>query len=208
MKSSKNNYSVFRMPILSEKITGSRRKIKVNSIPYVYQDIVNICDHVVNSAIDSFKKNDMELSSIELLESIVFNYGGEKKEELRKSLYDLCPYLKIKFDVKLNPITIIDVVCKYHDIGIHDITLNFRDRYIVEPRQIAMYFIRKISKTPFKKIGEIFGKDHSTVIHACKLVENLVDNNKEYENKIVQIQNILENEKDKQFNSRKFDEAV
>ena len=58
-------------------------------------------------------------------------------------------------------------------------------REIVEARQIAMFFSRKAVKGSFAVIGdEIGGKEHATVIHACKTVQNLYDTNKKFRGKI------------------------
>ena len=51
-----------------------------------------------------------------------------------------------------------------------------RPNHIAVPRQIAMYLSRELTKHSLQEIGEAFGgRDHGTVIHACRQVENLVD---------------------------------
>ena len=47
-----------------------------------------------------------------------------------------------------------------------------RNRNIARPRQIAMYLARELTKASLNEIGEAFGgRDHGTVLHACKLVK-------------------------------------
>ena len=52
-------------------------------------------------------------------------------------------------------------------------------------RQIAMYLCREYTSSSLTNIGLYFGKrDHSTVIHACRNIENKINNDKELKNKI------------------------
>ncbi|MCD8481238.1 MAG: hypothetical protein LR015_00305 [Verrucomicrobia bacterium] len=51
-----------------------------------------------------------------------------------------------------------------------------RPSHIAFPRQVAMYLSRVLTSQPLKEIGEAFGgRDHGTVIHACKTVENMME---------------------------------
>lgn len=69
---------------------------------------------------------------------------------------------------------IIREVCQYLGADEQEIRSKCRKREIVEPRQFAMYFIKKHTNMSLQAIGAIFGKDHATVINACRTVENLV----------------------------------
>ena len=52
-------------------------------------------------------------------------------------------------------------------------------------RQVAMYICREITKSSLGAIGKHFGnRDHSTVIHACRNIENKMNDDKELKNKI------------------------
>ncbi|MEK7306259.1 MAG: chromosomal replication initiator protein DnaA [Nitrospirota bacterium] len=63
---------------------------------------------------------------------------------------------------------------KYH-IRISDIKSKKRSKNLVFPRQISMYIGRKLTGLSFPEIGKHFGgKDHSTVIHACKQIEKMM----------------------------------
>ena len=63
------------------------------------------------------------------------------------------------------------VVAEQYDIRLADMTSHRRPAHIAMPRQIAMYLARDLTKAPLKEIGEAFGgRDHGTVIHACKAV--------------------------------------
>ncbi len=68
--------------------------------------------------------------------------------------------------------TILRIVAEHFDVKIADIRGPRRHRAIAHPRSVAMYLCRKHSQASFPQIGESFGgKDHTTVIHACKKIE-------------------------------------
>lgn len=63
------------------------------------------------------------------------------------------------------------VVAEHFDIRLADMTSHRRPANIAMPRQIAMHLARELTKASLKEIGEAFGgRDHGTVIHACKAV--------------------------------------
>ncbi len=66
------------------------------------------------------------------------------------------------------------VVCDHLDLPVEAIQQTSRKREIVQARQLAMYFSKKITKSSLSVIGLQCGnKDHATVLHACKTIENL-----------------------------------
>lgn len=67
-------------------------------------------------------------------------------------------------------------VADYYNLRISDMVSRRRPANIAFPRQIAMYLSRILTSHPLQEIGENFGgRDHGTVIHACKTVENIMD---------------------------------
>jgi len=67
-------------------------------------------------------------------------------------------------------------VVDYYDLRPSDMVSKRRPSNIAFPRQIAMYLCRLLTNHPLKEIGEAFGgRDHGTVIHACKTVENIME---------------------------------
>ncbi len=63
------------------------------------------------------------------------------------------------------------VVAEHYDIRLADMTSHRRPASIAIPRQIAMHLARELTKCSLKEIGDAFGgRDHGTVIHACKSV--------------------------------------
>ena len=66
------------------------------------------------------------------------------------------------------------VVCDYLQLPVETIQNTSRKREIVQARQLSMYFAKKITKSSLAVIGMQCGnKDHATVLHACKTIDNL-----------------------------------
>ena len=73
------------------------------------------------------------------------------------------------------------VVCDYFDLNIELLKSKTRKREVVQARQIAMFFSKKLTKSSLANIGaHCGGKDHATVLHACKTVNNLMDTDKTF----------------------------
>jgi chromosomal replication initiator protein len=63
-------------------------------------------------------------------------------------------------------------VAEHFDVRVADMTSKRRPASIALPRQVAMYLARELTKASLNEIGEAFGgRDHGTVLHACKLVK-------------------------------------
>ena len=84
------------------------------------------------------------------------------------------------------------VVCDYFNLQSDAITSKTRKREIVQARQIAMYFAKHMTKLSLATIGsQIGGKDHATVLHACKTVNNLIDTDRTFKGYIEEIEKKL-----------------
>jgi len=84
------------------------------------------------------------------------------------------------------------IVCNYFNVPIDLIHSKTRKREIVQARQIAMYFSKSLTKASLTTIGsQIGGKDHATVLHACKTVNNLMDTDKKFKGQIEDLEKKL-----------------
>ena len=71
------------------------------------------------------------------------------------------------------------MVCDYFKVSIDALQSKTRKRDIVQARQLAMYFAKKYTNASLSSIGIQIGKrDHATVLHACKTVDNLFETDK------------------------------
>ncbi len=79
-----------------------------------------------------------------------------------------------------------EMVCKYFNITMKDLKSSQRSNDIAFPRQIGMYLCRILTNESFPKIGEAFGKrDHTTVMHGYKKIEQDIKQNPESNTKLI-----------------------
>jgi len=84
------------------------------------------------------------------------------------------------------------VVCDFFSLSPEMLQSKTRKREIVQARQIAMYFSKTLTKSSLATIGsQIGGKDHATVLHACKTVNNLLDTDKRFKSQVSEIEKKL-----------------
>lgn len=55
-----------------------------------------------------------------------------------------------------------------------DMNVSSRDRSLVLARQLTFYFLRKYTTYSLERIGNLFGRDHTTIIHGVRTVNNLL----------------------------------
>ena len=80
------------------------------------------------------------------------------------------------------------VVCDYFSLGVDLMKSKTRKREVVQARQIAMYFSKNLTKSSLANIGmHCGGKDHATVLHACRTVNNLMETDKRFKAYIEEI---------------------
>lgn len=81
------------------------------------------------------------------------------------------------------------VVCDYFNIGLDQINSKTRKREIVQARQLSMFFSKKLTKSSLATIGLHCGnKDHATVLHACRTVNNLIETDKQFRTYVDEIE--------------------
>ncbi len=68
------------------------------------------------------------------------------------------------------------VVAEYYKIKVSDLNSKRRTRSVARPRQVAMYLAKDLTSHSLPEIGDTFGgRDHTTVLHACRKVKQLLD---------------------------------
>ena len=73
------------------------------------------------------------------------------------------------------------VVSDYFQMDVSTLQSKTRKRHIVQARQLAMFFSKKFTKASLASIGTKIGhRDHATVLHACKTVDNLAFTDKQF----------------------------
>lgn len=86
---------------------------------------------------------------------------------------------------------IMRIVSTYYNIRVADLSSKRRSRSLARPRQIAMALAKELTEHSLPEIGRAFDKDHTTVLHACKKVRELRDEDsrirEDYENLLRQL---------------------
>ena len=115
--------------------------------------------------------------TIELAENIINEFKYESEKVIS------CDFIK-------------ETVAKYFSINKDDLAGNKRSNDIAFPRQIAMYLCREVANMSFPQIGVDFGgRDHSTVMHACKKIEKEVKEKNNTKLIVDSVKNIIINGK-------------
>ena len=129
---------------------------------YILSDIANKIDSNIRELEGVFNKIVARASlmhspiTIELAENIINDFKYESEKVIS------CDFIK-------------ETVSKYFSINKDDLAGNKRSNDIAFPRQIAMYLCREVANMSYPQIGEDFGgRDHSTVMHACKKIDKEV----------------------------------
>jgi len=84
-------------------------------------------------------------------------------------------------------------VASYYKVNISDLKSPRRVKVFAHPRQVAMYLCKKLSGSSFPEIGDKFGgKDHTTVMHACKKIERLLKDDSTLQGDIASLEQNLQ----------------
>jgi len=84
---------------------------------------------------------------------------------------------KVEGNALPTPSLIISQVCKFYNVDEIALRGSNKSRGIVEPRQVAMYLVRKLTNLSFPEIGIEFGRDHTTVMYGINKVESMLKQN-------------------------------
>ena len=80
-------------------------------------------------------------------------------------------------------------VCEFFSVAPEKLKEKTRKRAIVQARQLSMYLAKNYTKNSLKVIGRHFGgRDHSTVIHSCQAVKDMMDTDKEFKESVQEIE--------------------
>ncbi len=145
----------------------------------LYKDGVEMSEDIIDYVAKNIKTNVRELEGaiISLIAQSSFN-----KKEVN---IDLAQQIVEKFVKNTKREVSIDyiqkVVSDYFEMDVTTLQSKTRKRHIVQARQLAMFFAKKFTKASLASIGTQIGKrDHATVLHACKTVDNLAETDKQF----------------------------
>ena len=145
----------------------------------LFRDGVDMPEEIVDYIAKNIKSNVRELEGV--LVSMIAQASFNRKEftlALTKQIVD--KFVKnTKREVSIDQIQ--KVVSSYFDLDVTTLQSKTRKRHIVQARQLAMFFAKRMTKASLASIGSQIGKrDHATVLHACKTVDNLTETDKQF----------------------------
>lgn len=82
--------------------------------------------------------------------------------------------------VRLTPLGIVRAVANYYSISVESILGRSQSREFVLPRQVSMYLCRNKLSLSYSHIGDVFSRDHSTVIASIRLISQKVETEKDH----------------------------
>lgn len=132
----------------------------------------HIPDDVMQYIANNIKSNIRELEG-SLNKLIALSNLENKKIDIPLAAEALKDMISPDNNREVTPELIIDIVSEHFNIPISELKGKKRNAEIVLPRQIIMYLCRTLTDTPLKAIGAILGgKDHASVNHGVKKIEN------------------------------------
>jgi chromosomal replication initiator protein len=126
--------------------------------------------------------------------------GLKAKSNLRRMSPDLDMVKEVLADVivrhqALTPEAIRDFIADQFNLSPQDLLSKSRKKALTFPRQISMYFSRKYTEKALSDIGKAFNRDHSTVVHAIRVITEAINNSSSTKGQI----KLLDNKFSKQF---------
>jgi chromosomal replication initiator protein len=167
-----------QMPEYETRIEILERKMKNDGLE-MPKEVVKYLAYNINTNI-----RELEGALISLLAQSSLNKRDIDLELAKKVLRN-----HIKTSSK--EITIDNIqkmVCEYYDVPYEKLQQKTRKREIVQARQITMYLAKAFTKNSLKTIGEHFGgRDHTTVIHSCQTVKDLMDTDSVFKENVIEL---------------------
>ena len=159
----------------------------------VEQEELQVPDEVLKQIAKKINSNVRELEGCL---TRLTAYSNMTRQPITMEMSELA--LKDIFDQRQNKrITaelIMEAVGNYYNVSISDLIGPTRKREITLPRQIAVYLTRELTGMSLPQIGEQFGgRDHTTIMHSCRVMENTVKHDIAMKEHVDQIKKRVQN---------------
>jgi len=163
-------------------------KIKAEELNVFYSNQINISDEIKKFISSEIKTSIRELvGAINRIVSFSRIYNKVPNiSETKIILKDLLNLPENKVTIDL----IQSTVCKFYKISKNEMLSSRRSRYLVRPRQTAIYLTKILTSKSLPEIGREFSnRDHTTIIHSVKTIEKLKKDDLELNNNIDTLKN-------------------
>ena len=170
-----------------------RKKIlnyKINELTNLYSDKLKISEEIQDFISSKITTNIRELvGAINRIVSFSRIYNK------MPSLPETKVVLKDLLNLSENSVSIDSIqtiVCKFFKISKNEMLSSRRSRYLVRPRQTAIYLTKILTTKSLPEIGREFSnRDHTTIIHSVKTIEKLKEENSDMNDNISKLKNII-----------------
>ena len=163
-------------------------KTKVDELNIMYNEKLKLSEETLK-----FISNEIRNSIRELVGALNRVASFSRIYNRVPNLNEIKIILKDLLNVNETKITIDNIqtlVCKYFKISKNEMLSSRRSRYLVRPRQVAIYLSKILTTKSLPEIGREFSnRDHTTVIHSVKTIEKLKNDNNEISNGISYLKN-------------------
>ncbi len=170
-----------------------RKKIlnhKINELTRLYADKITISEEIQDFVSNKITSNVRELVGA-INRIISFSRIYNKLPNLSETKI----ILKDLLNLNENNVTIDKIqtiVCKFFKISKNEMLSSRRSRYLVRPRQTAIYLTKILTTKSLPEIGREFSnRDHTTIIHSVKTIEKLKEKNSDMNENINKLKNII-----------------
>ncbi len=171
-------------------------KNKIEELKFLYSNEINIPEEILKFISVEVKTSNRELvGSLNRIISFSKIYNKVPNlSEIKVILKDLLNFSENKVTIDL----IQTIVCQFFKISKNEMLSSRRSRYLVRPRQAAIYLSKLLTSKSLPEIGRAFSnRDHTTVIHSVKTIEKLRKEDNELNINIDNLKNkILYNNKE------------
>ena len=163
-------------------------KSKSEELRVFYSNQINVSEEIQKFISSEITTNIRELTgALNRIASYSRIYNKTPNlSEVKIILKDLLNLLENKVTIDL----IQSTVCKFFKISKNEMLSSRRSRYLVRPRQTAIYLTKILTSKSLPEIGREFSnRDHTTIIHSVKTIEKLKIKDKELSNNIDNLKN-------------------
>ena len=161
---------------------------KVEELNILYSEKLKLSEEILKFISSEIKNSIRELvGALNRVASFSRIYNRVPNlNEIKIILKDLLNINETKITID----NIQTLVCKYFKISKNEMLSSRRSRYLVRPRQVAIYLSKILTTKSLPEIGREFAnRDHTTVIHSVKTIEKLKSDNTEISNGISYLKN-------------------
>ena len=163
-------------------------KTKIDELNVFYSNQVNI-----SNEIQKFISLEIKTSIRELVGAINRIVSFSRIYNKIPNISEAKVILKDLLNLSENKVTIDliqSIVCKFFKISKNEMLSSRRSRYLVRPRQTAIYLTKILTSKSLPEIGREFSnRDHTTIIHSVKTIEKLKENDSELSTNIDNLKN-------------------